>query len=418
MSISSQPLEAIKQALNYLPKKELAEILDVTPRTLSNYITGKTTPNKTVPTVLKSHLEQGGSMVDSFKTIDLFAGIGGIRKGFQKHGGRCVFTSEWNKFSVQTYKANFPDEHDINGDITAVDAASIPDHDVLLAGFPCQPFSLAGVVKKASLGRKHGFEDETQGTLFFDVARILKQKRPKAFLLENVKNLVSHDKGHTFQVILKTLRELGYKTVEHKVISSAPWVPQKRERIFIAGFLEKTPFNFNQVVVPDTSPTLASILHEHNDSEPEEGMTEIYRGKIRALEKYTLSDKLWNYLENYGKAHKAKGNGFGCSVVGPDDVARTLSARYYKDGSEILIRQKGKNPRMLTPRECSRLMGYDRPRHTPLTIPVSNNQAYRQFGNGVCVPVIEAIAAAMTPHIMGTFDSTKHTSESDFKLTE
>lgn len=418
MSISSQPREAIEQALNYVPRKKLAEILGVTPRTLSNYLTGKSSPKKTVPSILKAHFEKGDSNDAAFSIIDLFAGIGGIRKGFQKYGGQCIFTSEWNKFSVQTYKANFPDEHDIIGDITAVDAAQIPDHDILLAGFPCQPFSLAGVVKKASLGRKHGFEDETQGTLFFDVARILKEKRPKAFLLENVKNLVSHDKGRTFQVILRTLRELGYKTVEHKVISSAPWVPQKRERIFIAGFLEETPFSFDQVVIPDTTPTLASILHEHYDTETEEGMTEMARGKIRALEKYTLSDKLWAYLENYGKVHKAKGNGFGCSVVGPDDVARTLSARYYKDGSEILIRQAGDNPRMLTPRECSRLMGYDRPLHNPIDIPVSNNQAYRQFGNGVCVPVIEAIAAAMVPHIMGTFDSSILKPESDFQLTK
>lgn len=416
MPFSSDPVQAIDKALTFTSRKKLADIIGVTTRTLDNYRTGRTKPSKLITMALNDHFKEAGSDIADFKTIDLFAGIGGLRKGFAKHGGQCVFTSEWNKFSVQTYKANFPDDHEINGDITTVDAAHIPDHDVLLAGFPCQPFSLAGVVKKASLGRKHGFEDETQGTLFFDVARILEEKRPKAFLLENVKNLVSHDKGRTFQVILKTLRELGYETVEHKVISSAPWVPQKRERIFIAGFLEETPFNFSQLAIPDTPPTLRSILHEHYDTVPEEGMTELYRGKIRALDKYTLSDKLWAYLQNYSAVHKAKGNGFGCSVVGPDDVARTLSARYYKDGSEILIRQGGKNPRMLTPRECSRLMGYDRPLHQPLKIPVSNAQAYRQFGNGVCVPVIEAIARSMTPHITGTFD-TSRIREKKFALT-
>ncbi|MDA7649472.1 DNA (cytosine-5-)-methyltransferase [Akkermansiaceae bacterium] len=342
--------------------------------------------------------------------MDLFAGIGGFRIAFQNAGGECVFTSEWDKFSKKTYERNFGDTP--YGDITEINECDIPDHDILLGGFPCQPFSLAGVSKKNSLGRKHGFEDETQGTLFFDIARILKEKRPKAFLLENVKNLVSHDKGRTFEVILKTLRGLGYKVVEHKIISSAPWMPTKRERIFIVGFWEETPFHFNQVIVPAATPTLSSILHRP-DEEPEEGYTEGYRGKTRVLPKYTLSDKLWEYLENYGKAHKAKGNGFGCSVVGPEDVARTLSARYYKDGSEILIRQKNKNPRMLTPRECSRLMGYDRSHSNPIIIPVSNVQAYKQFGNGVCVPVIEAIAKAMAPHLTGTFDGIKHTEKSD-----
>lgn len=355
-----------------------------------------------------------GPEAEVFKFIDLFAGIGGFRIAFQGAGGRCVFTSEWDKFAKKTYERNFGEVP--FGDITRIDEKQIPKHDVLCAGFPCQPFSLAGVSKKNSLGRKHGFEDETQGTLFFDIARILEIKRPKAFLLENVKNLVSHDKGRTFQVILKTLRELGYKTVEHKVISSAPFVPQKRERIFIAGFLEETPFNFSQVFIPDTAPTLASILHSA-DEKPEEGFTETFRGKTRVLKKYTLTDKLWEYLENYGKAHKVKGNGFGCSVVGPDDIARTLSARYYKDGSEILIRQKGKNPRMLTPRECARLMGYDQGRSERMKLPVSNVQAYKQMGNGVCVPVIEAIANAMIPHLTGTFDASAHPTENEFSLT-
>ncbi|MDA7646962.1 DNA (cytosine-5-)-methyltransferase [Akkermansiaceae bacterium] len=353
-------------------------------------------------------------MDGAFKIIDLFAGIGGLRMGFEAIGGNCVFTSEWNRFAVQTYQTNFSDAYPVFGDITTIDESVIPDHDILLAGFPCQPFSLAGVVKKSSLGRKHGFEDETQGTLFFDVARILNEKRPKSFLLENVKNLVSHDKGRTMQVVLRTLREIGYKTVEHRVISSAPWVPQKRERIFIAGFLEQTPFTFSQVLIPDASPTLDSILHDPSE-QPEVGMTEIFRGRTRVLPKYTLSDKLWAYLDNYGKAHRARGNGFGCTVNGPQDIARTLSARYYKDGSEILIRQKNKNPRMLTPRECARLMGYDSEDHE-MIIPVSNVQAYKQFGNGVCVPVIRAIAKAMVPHIIGTYDP-NHSACEDFHLT-
>lgn len=403
MSLSENPQQAVIEASNYLKNAEMAKVMGVTERTISNYKTGKSIPGKGKILLLKQELERGVPGSKLFTMVDLFAGIGGIRKGFEGIGGHCVFTSEWNKFSVQTYKANFPDDHDIQGDITGIDASDVPDHDVLLAGFPCQPFSLAGVVKKASLGRKHGFEDETQGTLFFDVARILKEKKPKAFLLENVKNLVSHDKGKTFKVILKTLKNLGYKTVESRVISSAPWVPQKRQRIFIVGFLEETRFSFDQVCIPDASPMLSSILHQPGE-EPEENYTEYYKGKTRVLSKYTLSDKLWNYLEGYGKAHKAKGNGFGCSVVGPEDVSRTLSARYYKDGSEILIKQARKNPRMLTPRECARLMGFDRP-HLPATkIPVSNNQAWRQFGNAVCVPVIESIAHAMLPHLDGSFE--------------
>jgi len=353
------------------------------------------------------------SVAPNFTMIDLFAGIGGMRKGFEYAGGRCVFTSEYNKFSVQTYKANFPDKHEITGDIRVVDAVNIPDHDVLLAGFPCQPFSLAGVSKKKSMGRKHGFEDETQGTLFFDVARIIDEKRPAAFLLENVKNLISHDKGNTLRVIKERLQKLGYH-VEYALISSASWVPQKRERLFIVGFRDTDQFSFDQVLVPDANPTLSSILHQANE-EPELAYTENTRGKTVVLEKYTQSDKLWNYLQNYGKKHAAKGNGFGCSVVGSDDVARTLSARYNKDGSEILIKQKAKNPRMLTPRECARLMGFDRPDAEPIKIPVSNAQAWMQFGNAVVVPVIEAIAKAMKPHIEGTYSAPKATAQNSKK---
>ncbi|KFL47916.1 hypothetical protein IL54_3343 [Sphingobium sp. ba1] len=331
-----------------------------------------------------------------FNFIDLFAGIGGIRKGFDAIGGHCVFTSEWNKFSQQTYAANFRDNHPPHGDITTIGADEIPDHDVLLAGFPCQPFSIAGVSKKNSLGRSHGFADETQGTLFFDVARILKAKRPSAFLLENVKNLTSHDKGRTFQVILKTLREeLGYK-VWHKVIDAQHFLPQHRERIVIVGFRDDVPFTWDDLKLPTKgSVRLKAILHPEDASEkPEAAFTLGTNASVN--DKYTLTDKLWQYLQGYADKHKAAGNGFGFGLVTPDDVTRTLSARYYKDGSEILVSQgKGKNPRRLTPRECARLMGYG----DDFKIPVSDTQAYKQFGNSVAVPVFEAVARIMQPHI-------------------
>lgn len=331
----------------------------------------------------------------AFNFIDLFAGIGGIRRGFDAIGGHCVFTSEWNKYAQQTYMANFRDNHEPYGDITTIHADEIPDHDVLLAGFPCQPFSIAGVSKKNALGRLHGFLDETQGTLFFDVARILKAKRPAAFLLENVKNLTSHDKGRTFKVILNTLDELGYK-VWHKVIDAQHFVPQHRERIIIVGFREDVPFTWADLELPKKgSIRLDSILHPQDGSEHEEPP---YTFGENALvnEKYTLTDKLWQYLQGYADKHKAAGNGFGFGLVTPDDIARTLSARYYKDGSEILVSQgPSRNPRRLTPRECARLMGYG----DDLKIPVSDTQAYKQFGNSVAVPVFEAVARIMEPNI-------------------
>lgn len=339
-----------------------------------------------------------------FRFVDLFAGIGGLRIGFEKIGGTCVFTSEWNKFSQETYLANFGNDHLIAGDITEVDEASIPEHDVLLAGFPCQPFSIAGVSKKNSLGRAHGFLDDTQGTLFFDVVRIIRHHRPKAFLLENVKNLLSHDKGNTFRVIMHALDELGYET-DHKVIDARHWVPQHRERIFIAGFRRDIPtkFSLDDVLIPTfPNPLLSSILHPEDGSESSE---EPYTTGAKALvaEKYTLSPKLWAYLQNYAAKHKAAGNGFGFGLCTPSSVARTLSARYYKDGSEILIAQRGKNPRRLTPRECARLMGFDRPgSNRPWKIVVSDAQAYRQFGNAVAAPVAAAIAEAMSPWITNT----------------
>ncbi|WP_449396778.1 DNA (cytosine-5-)-methyltransferase [Devosia riboflavina] len=335
----------------------------------------------------------------SFRFVDLFAGIGGLRIGFEAIGGTCVFTSEWNRFSVETYVENFGREHAVLGDITKLSDSEIPSHDVLLAGFPCQPFSIAGVSKKNSLGRAHGFMDETQGTLFFEVVRILAHHRPKAFLLENVKNLLSHDKGNTMRVILHSLDELGYD-VDHKVIDARTWVPQHRERIFISGFRRDVPtrFSLDDVVIPSKpNPTLADILHPEDGSETAE--PPYTEGRLASVsEKYTLSDKLWAYLQNYAAKHKAAGNGFGFGLCTPDDVARTLSARYYKDGSEILIAQPGRNPRRLTPRECARLMGFDQPGSNRLWgIPVSDAQAYRQFGNAVAAPVAVAIAQAMSP---------------------
>nr|WP_303694240.1 DNA (cytosine-5-)-methyltransferase [Brevundimonas subvibrioides] len=335
-----------------------------------------------------------------FTFIDLFAGIGGLRRGFESIGGQCVFTSEWDKYSQKTYAANFPDDdHEINGDITKVDVADIPEHDVLLAGFPCQPFSIAGVSKKNALGRAHGFEDKTQGTLFFDVARIIAHHRPAAFLLENVRNLIGHDKGKTFQTIKDVLtEELGY-TIDWRVIDGRSWTPQHRERIFIIGFREDQGFRFADLKTPDAAPKLRDILHPGDGSEvPDQRFTVGNSGRVS--EKYTLTDHLWNYLQRYKEKHQAAGNGFGFGLVGPDDVARTLSARYYKDGSEILIRQEeGKAPRRLTPRECARLMGFDEPQGNEFIIPVSDTQAYRQFGNSVVVPAVKAVAEHMKPHL-------------------
>lgn len=337
-----------------------------------------------------------------FRFIDLFAGIGGIRKGFEAINGTCVFTSEWDKYSVETYLANHECDHEVVGDIRNVPVDSIPAHDVLLAGFPCQPFSLAGVSKKNALGKKHGFHCDTQGTLFFNVAEILERHRPKAFLLENVKNLLSHDRGRTFDVIRKTLEDdLDYE-IHTRVIDAKGFVPQHRERIFIAGFRDANGFSFDNLDLPDplTGPRLRAVLHPEDGSEEvEEPYTTGARARVTG--KYTLSDHLWGYLQDYAEKHRAKGNGFGFGLAGKDDVARTLSARYYKDGSEILVRQRGrKNPRRLTPRECSRLMGFDEAGAATFRIPVSDAQAYRQFGNAVVVPVVKAIAVHMGPWIV------------------
>jgi len=304
-----------------------------------------------------------------FKFIDLFAGIGGFRIAFQNLGGKCVFTSEWNHFAQKTYEANFGEVP--FGDITKIDENEIPEHDILLGGFPCQPFSIAGVSKKNSLGRAHGFLDKIQGNLFFDIARIIKAKKPKAFLLENVKNLVSHDKGNTFKIISTTLKELGY-SIHFKILDAKHFVPQHRERIFIVGFREsifhgKEKFKFPKM--PETTHIIEDIL----ESNPEP--------------KYTLTDNLWSYLQKYSIKHKEKGNGFGFGLVDLEGITRTLSARYYKDGSEILIPQHRKNPRRLTPRECARLLGYP----DNFIIPVSDMQAYKQFGNSVVSPLVQTV---------------------------
>ena len=322
-----------------------------------------------------------------FRFADLFAGIGGMRIPFDEIGGRCVFTSEWDRFARQTYAANFPegDDHELAGDIRpyAREPERVPAHDLLLAGNPCQPFSIAGVSKKNALGKPHGFLCDTQGTLFHDLAKIIRHHRPPVFLLENVKHLCRHDGGRTFGTIIHVLREeLGYD-VHTKVICSSPWVPQKRQRIFIVGFEKPTRFSFDDLDIPrGRTPVLGDILETDVDT------------------RYTLTEHLWNYLQDYRERHRKAGNGFGYSTFGPEDVTRTMSARYYKDGAEILIRQEGNRPRRLTPRECSRLMGFDQPGGSRFKIPVSDTQAYRQFGNAVVVPLVRALAWLLKPYLI------------------
>jgi DNA (cytosine-5)-methyltransferase 1 len=383
---SHDALNQLKFARRHNTQSDIAKALGVTPRTVRRWELMESVPSpylaQALQRILWEQLPREGEAQKAFKFIDLFAGIGGMRLAFETIGGECVFTSEWDSYAQKTYAANFHDLHPIAGDITQIDAASIPDHDVLLAGFPCQPFSIAGVSKKASLGRAHGFSDETQGTLFFDVARIIATKRPKAFLLENVKNLQSHDKGRTFDVIRKTLtKDLGYQ-LHVKVIDGARFVPQHRERIMMVGFREPQSFDWDSVALPEKgNQKLANILDSEN-SDP--------------LSKYILSDKLWMYLQNYKKKHEAKGNGFGFGLVTPEQISRTLSARYYKDGSEILIdRGVNLNPRRLTPRECARLMGFP----DSYQIPVSDTRAYKQFGNSVVMPLIAHVAKLMKPFV-------------------
>lgn len=437
MTPQEEELALVKRVLEIYDQKFLGNYLNsISPgswcrETINRWLRGKAAPRlayaeyKALQDLLPSPV---GTTEPSFDFIDLFAGIGGLRRGFEAIGGRCVLTSEWNKFAVKTYRANYhcdPAHHTFNEDIREltlsdkenisedvayrhIDAA-VPDHDVLLAGFPCQPFSIAGVSKKNALGRAHGFECKTQGTLFFDVARILAVKRPAAFLLENVKNLKSHDKGRTFKVIAETLDELGYwvSDMVHpvgkdpKIIDGQHFVPQHRERVVLVGFRKDLKvhegFSLKDVSkhYPKVKPKLGHILEEKVDN------------------KYILTPKLWEYLFNYSIKHKEKGNGFGYGLVSEDSVTRTLSARYHKDGSEILIDRgfdprksidTAKNlknrPRRLTPRECARLMGYDRPDQSDFKIPVSDTQAYRQFGNSVVVPVFAAVAQLMKPRIL------------------
>lgn len=437
MSLLDEESALLAQVLEIYDQKFVAEYLkstsgtDITRETINRWANGKAATRlthsefKSLEALLPKPPK--GAKND-FDFIDLFAGIGGIRRGFESIGGRCVFTSEWNPWAVKTYKANYysdKESHTFNEDIRTVTLsdkddvseeeayrhidAAIPDHDVLLAGFPCQPFSIAGVSKKNALGRAHGFECKTQGTLFFDVARIIAAKRPTAFLLENVKNLKSHDKGRTFKIIIETLEELGYWVADAdasgsndpKIIDGQHFVPQHRERIVLVGFRKDLGihegFTLKDVSkhYPKKKPTLGDILEESVDS------------------KYVLTPKLWEYLFNYAQKHKEKGNGFGFGLVGKTDVTRTLSARYYKDGSEILI-DRGFNPkqnidsahnqkhrpRRLTPRECARLMGYDGPDEANFRIPVSDTQAYKQFGNSVVVPVFSAVAKLMKSRIL------------------
>lgn len=315
-----------------------------------------------------------GPKAPKFSFIDLFAGMGGFRLAMQAQGGKCVFSSEWNKYAQKTYMANFGEMPfgDITNEITK---SYIPKKfDILCAGFPCQPFSIAGVSKKKSLGRETGFKDKTQGTLFFDVAEIIGRHRPKAFFLENVKNLMSHDKGNTFKVIKGTLEELRY-SIHYLVMDGQTYVPQHRERIMIVGF-DKDIYDGKEIFSFPEQRRSERCIKEILDSDVDD--------------KYTLSDKLWNYLQNYAEKHREKGNGFGYGMVDLNGISRTLSARYYKDGSEILIPQgEGKNPRRLSPRECARLMGY--PDEYRLS-QVSDVQAYRQCGNSVVVPLITAVS--------------------------
>ncbi len=405
--------DIIQLSINRYGREKIAEYLDVHPRTIKRWESG----NINVPKGNLLALEQlslyynpNAKITGDFTFIDLFAGIGGIRKGFESHNGQCLMSCEWDTYSRKTYETNFPiaPNHTFINDITSITHSAeeilrfVPQHDILLAGFPCQPFSIAGVSKKKSLGKAHGFACQEQGNLFFNVADILRVRRPPVFLLENVKNLQSHDKGKTFRIIMETLEEvLGYK-VFYRVIDAKGVVPQHRERIFIVGFDGETDFSWDDLQLPSSNnKKMKHILHPENGTEQSE---EPYTIETNATvnPKYTLSDNLWNYLKAYARKHKEKGNGFGFGLVGPEDTSRTLSARYYKDGSEILVsRGEGNNPRRLTPRECARLMGFD----DSFKIPVSDTRAYKQFGNCVVTSLIEEIARIMKPHIL---DITSH----------
>ncbi len=403
----SSIIDLLDQVTKLYSISDISTELQVNQSTIHRWLNGSVQPKNFIADRLvnmisrKIPAQENDEKDGEFTFIDLFAGIGGIRKGFEQAGGKCLYTSEWDEFAQKTYSNNYPSKHPINGDIKKVDAKDIPDHDVLLAGFPCQPFSIAGVSKNNSLGRPTGFADKTQGTLFFDVARIIKEKQPKAFVLENVKNLKSHDKGNTFKVIWETLtQDLGY-TCSYRIIDGQSWVPQHRERIVIVGFKNKIDFSLDDMVLPPKGEVkLESILHKTDGTEPrlpQDGDKYFDFENNKVLDKYTLTDNLWAYLQAYAQKHRSMGNGFGYGLVNGNDIARTLSARYYKDGSEILISQgEGENPRRLTPRECARLMGYP----DDYVIPVSDTRAYKQFGNSVVVPLFHAVAEYIKPYLM------------------
>ena len=387
--MEKNPVPLLKKAIDVHGLAAVADDLGKSPRTVRRWIAYETNMSLNDCRIMEQlylNLYEASPKKADFTFIDLFAGIGGLRLGFEDIGGQCIFTCEWDTYAQKTYRANFNDNHELAGDINDI-IGDIRKHipvspDVLLAGFPCQPFSIAGVSKKNALGRPHGFACKEQGNLFFHIATILAELRPPAFLLENVKNLERHDKGNTFRVIMDTLdNELKYK-VYYKVIDAKGFVPQHRERIFIVGFDGDTGFTWDDLRLPDPKAlTLKDILQPATEVDS----------------KYILSDHLWRYLQDYAAKHKAAGHGFGFGLTGENDTARTLSARYYKDGSEILVdRGNGKNPRRLTPRECARLMGFP----DSFRIPVSDAQAYKQFGKDSAVPVIREIARAMKPHIM------------------
>ncbi|HAJ28150.1 MAG TPA: DNA (cytosine-5-)-methyltransferase [Syntrophus sp. (in: bacteria)] len=390
--MDKNPVLLLKKAIDAHGLGIVADNLGKSPRTIRRWIAYETRISVNDCRIMEQlylNLYEASPKQADFTFIDLFAGIGGLRLGFEDIGGQCIFTCEWDTYSQKTYRANFNDDHELAGDINDI-IGDIRKHipvspDVLLAGFPCQPFSIAGVSKKNALGRPHGFACKEQGNLFFHIASILDELRPPAFLLENVKNLERHDKGKTFQVIMDTLvNELKYN-VYYKVIDAKGFVPQHRERIFIVGFDGDTGFTWDDLSLPRPKAlTLKDILQPVGEVDS----------------KYILSDHLWRYLQDYAAKHKAAGHGFGFGLTGENDTARTLSARYYKDGSEILVnRGDGKNPRRLTPRECSRLMGFDR-NGKEFIIPVSDTRAYKQFGNAVVVPVIKEVARIMKPHVM------------------
>ena len=400
-------IELLEQVAKLYSISDISTELQVNQSTIHRWLNGSVQPKAFIADRLfnmiarKIPAQENDAKKGDFTFIDLFAGIGGIRKGFEQAGGKCLYTSEWDEFAQKTYSNNYPSKHPINGDITKVNAKDIPDHDVLLAGFPCQPFSIAGVSKKKSLGRPTGFEDKTQGTLFFDVARIIKEKQPIAFVLENVKNLKSHDKGNTFKVIWETLtKDLGY-TCSYRIIDGQSWVPQHRERIVIVGFRNKVDFSLDDMILPAKGEVkLGTILHKTDGTEPklpQDGDKYFDFENNCVKEKYTLTDNLWAYLQAYAAKHRSLGNGAGYGLVTENDIARTLSARYYKDGSEILISQEnGKNPRRLTPRECARLMGFP----DDFLIPVSDTRAYKLFGNSSVVPLFKDVAEFIKPFIM------------------